>query len=433
MLEINILRFAKYKYIIPFLVCLFPVLALSYGKGYKLVPLFVLLLSLPVFFQTSRRYLSLGEKWFIGSFIFYFSSFVLTVLLHGDGLSKLDGPSRFLFCVPIFIAVLCYPPTFSWLSKSLIIAGFVAGVSAFVLIFVYEQGRAFTSGNDFFTKGFMPIQSGNMAMTFGVICLPIVIYYLKQSQNLIATICSFSVAFGISASYLSGSRGGWVFLPLAIVTIIYLERNFIRNSKSRLLNLSILLLPSIIVFTLLSFTPQMQSKVSRMEALTNEINRYDAGDTHSSSGIRIELWKDSIYTFIENPLFGAGDDGRTKARTERVEKGDVDLPQKYLTQHSHNQYFEALSMQGIIGFISLLGIFFAPLYLCRKTYEYASSEVKVLVQSAGLSIIMMMGYCLTQAMFRHNSGAIFYPLLTVILIGTALGIQHKSRNIDGRN
>jgi len=35
---------------------------------------------------------------------------------------------------------------------------------------------------------------------------------------------------------------------------------------------------------------------------------------------------------------------------------------------------------------------------------------------------MMMGYCLTQAMFRHNSGAIFYPLMTVILLGSGLAL-----------
>ena len=53
-------------------------------------------------------------------------------------------------------------------------------------------------------------------------------------------------------------------------------------------------------------------------------------------------------------------------------------------------------------------------------YRDGNEQVKTIAQCGALSVIMMMGYCLTQAIFKHNSGAIFYPLMTVIFLGSGL-------------
>jgi len=406
--------------LIPTLACLFPILTLSYGKGYKLIPIFLLLAAIWVLCSRSRLKLGLNSKWLIIAFCGYFLSFAITVFFHGESIARLDGPSRFLLCIPILIAILRYPPSFLWLSKSLVISGYVAGLSAFALVFGYGQDRAFRSGSDFFSKGFMPIQSGDIAMTFGIICFPIAIYYLQKSARLAAVICSVGAAFGITASYLSGSRGGWVFVPLAIVFLLYSHRSAIRESKNKLVNFIILVLPTLLIFCAVNLTPQLEQKTSRIKALTSEIGKYSQGEAYSSTGIRIELWRDSIYTFMDYPLLGAGYEMRRVLKTERVKDGIIKLPKKYLSQHSHSQYFESLSVQGVMGFSALMGIFLIPLYICRRIHKKGSLEVKTIASCTALSIIMMMGYCLTQAIFRHNSGAIFYPLLTVILLGFCL-------------
>ena len=415
--------------LVPILACLFPILCLAYGKGYKAIPAILLLFSLPVLFSTSRKILTKDVNVLIGAFLLYFSIFAFSTLLNGDSLSRLDDPSRFILCIPIFVAILRYPPPFAWITKSLVIASYIAGIAALVLVFYYDQGRAFVSGNDFLSKGYMPIQSGNIAMTFGIVCLPIAIYHLNKSALITSVLCSFGAAFGISASYLSGSRGGWVFVPIAIIFLLYMNRKYIQKTKKTLVAFIILIAPTLSMLTVINITPTMQQQPSRIAQLSQEIDMYEGGvkpESESSSGIRLELWRDSGYTFIEAPFVGVGYKKRLELRAQRQDEGLINIPSNYLTSHSHNQYLEALSVRGVLGFIGLMGIFIAPLFIFRKIYRDGDLQAKTIAQCGALSVIMMMGYCLTQAMFKHNSGAIFYPLMTVILLGSGLVLVKKA-------
>ena len=67
--------------LVPILACLFPILCLAYGKGYKAIPAILLLFSLPVLFSTSRKILTKDVNVLIGAFLLYFSIFAFSTLL----------------------------------------------------------------------------------------------------------------------------------------------------------------------------------------------------------------------------------------------------------------------------------------------------------------------------------------------------------------
>lgn len=415
--------------LVPILACLFPILCLAYGKGYRTIPIILLLFSLPALFSIPRKILTKDAKVLIGAFLFYFSVFVFSALLNGDSLSRLDGPSRFILCIPIFIAILRYPPPFSWITNSIVVASYIAGIAALVLVFHYDQVRAFSSGHDFFSKGYMPIQSGDIAMTFGIMCLPIAIYYLKKSALITSLICSVGAVFGISASILSGSRGGWVFFPIAILFLLYMNRTVIHRNRKTLIVLIVVTITTLLIFTMVNTKFNIKSITSlempQIQRISQSLDQYEKGNKNTSTGIRLELWRDSVYTFIDAPFVGVGYDMRNELRAQRQQDGIITLPDWAWNTHSHNQYLEALSVRGALGFLGLMGIFFVPLFIFRKMYRDGNHEVGVIAQCGALSVIMMMGYCLTQAMFRHNSGAIFYPVMTVILLGSGLVLVKK--------
>lgn len=416
--------------LVPVLACLFPILCLAYGKGYKAIPLVLLIFSLPALFSLPRKILTRDVRFLIGSFLFYFSVFALSALFYGDSLSRLDGPSRFILCIPIFIAILRYPPPFSWITKSLVIASYVAGTAALLSVFYFGQDRAFAAGDDFFSNGHMPIQSGDIAMTFGIICLPIVIYHLNKSALIVSTICSVGAAFGISASYLSGSRGGWVFVPIAILFLLCVNRAKLHKNRQTLVAFIILVMPTLCMLTMINLTPKMQLKISNIQRITQSIESYEGGDSTSSTGARLELWRDSVYTYLEAPIVGVGYKKRLELRNKWQAEGLVDIPDNLLTSHAHNQYLEALSVRGSLGLLGLMGIFIVPLFIFRKMYLNGNRQENMIAQCGALSVIMMMGYCLTQAIFRHNSGAIFYPLMTVILLGSGLSLTNKKTEMN---
>ena len=331
-------------------------------------------------------------------------------------------------CIPIFLLILRYPPKFSWLTNSIVIGAYIAGISALVSIYYYDQSRAFTNISDnLFLKGFQPIQSGNMAMTFGILSLPVTIYHLKKRNQMFALFCSIGVAFGISASYLSGSRGGWLFVPLAIVYLIYVNRKSFSFTKYNLVSCLTLILPTVIMISSLSMS--INSEQNRIAEMTENLTEYSKGNEYSSVGVRLELWKDAFYTFKESPLFGVG----TKERLElRKQWGNEGLIHKYIslqTYHAHNQFFDTLALMGLVGFIGLIGIFIILIVIFRRRNRTILDTRNTINQCGILHVVMMIGYCLTQAMLSHNSGSIFYPVVTVILLASSLTIV----NMDKQN
>jgi len=110
---------------------------------------------------------------------------------------------------------------------------------------------------------------------------------------------------GITASFASGSRGGWLAIPLLLGLLIY----FNTGKKSlRLIGFSSLALLLILGWVLVG-----QSGVNqRLDALKNdaEIYRYNR-DT--STGIRWQLHKAAVDVFVRHPIFGVGQkDSRQK-------------------------------------------------------------------------------------------------------------------------
>ncbi|WP_318491415.1 O-antigen ligase family protein [Photobacterium leiognathi] len=420
----NLPRFLNREIIISLLVASFPILCLAYGKGYNLPPILLLVAALGFCWQFNKVNYTTQVKWVLSSFSIYFLTYLASTLYYGGSLSEIDMPSRFVLVLPIFLLLLLYPPKINILTSGFIIGSIIAGIVAMIHIYDFKTGRAFSDVLKNIhpsLKGYMPIQSGNMAMTLGLISLTISINYLIQ-KSWWRFIFSLIAAFlGIYASFLSGTRGGWVFLPLAVVYLAFSNRQLITK---KIALVSILVLGTA-VFSL----SQSKEITTRLNTAMVQVIQYQKGhDENSSLGARFELWKSAIYTTEQHPIIGAGYQGREVLREKWAHEGLVNAQviRRFLTSHSHNQFLEDLSVRGVIGLTALLAIFIIPLSIFVKNHSIAnSSQQKMINQCGAISVIMMIGYCLSQAMFRHNSGMIFYSLMTVILLATSISMREK--------
>ncbi|WP_305417010.1 O-antigen ligase family protein [Photobacterium leiognathi] len=420
----NLPRFLNREIIISLLVASFPILCLAYGKGYNLPPILLLVAALGFCWQFNKVNYTTQVKWVLSSFGIYFLTYLASTLYYGGSFSEIDMPSRIVLVLPIFLLLLLYPPKVNILTSGFIIGSIIAGVVAMIHIYDFKIGRAFS---DLYKsihpslKGYMPIQSGNMAMTLGLISLTISLYYLDQKSWWKFTLSLIAALLGIYASFLSGSRGGWVFLPFAIIYLAFSNRQFISKKIA---------IFSIIVLGTAVFSLSQNTEIkTRLNEATQEIVQYQKGHNETSSlGARFELWKSAIYTTEQHPIIGAGYQGREVLREKWAHEGLVNAQviKNFLDSHSHNQFLEDLSVRGIIGLAALLAIFIIPLSIFIKNHRIAnSSQQKMINQCGAISVIMMIGYCLSQAMFRHNSGMIFYSLMTVILLATSISMREK--------
>lgn len=418
--------------IIGWLVASFPILCLAYGKGYQLAP--ILLLIAALFFCTQFKYIQYTRqvKWLLGTFMAYFGTYVFSLVIHGGKLSDLDDVSRIIMALPIFLLLLRYPPKCSVIINSIAIGSLIAGITAFICVYYFGQGRAFTNNSAlFFLKGYMPIQSGDMAMTLGVMSMTISVYYLKEKQYLGMALTLIAAAFGITASFLSGSRGGWIFLPLAILYLVFDNRQLFTKKSiiSTALFVSVILL-GLTKFT--SITNDLNHTLRLGEAIEN-ITTFQKGNSNSSLGVRFELWKSAMYTVQEHPFLGAGYEERLNLRKQWENEDKINLIPAFFESHSHNQYLEDVTVRGLIGLSGLLALFIVPLAIFIRNTQSTSNQHQVINQCGVVSIILMMGYCLSQSYFKHNSGVIFYPIMTVILAAMSITMAYNTQKNNGKD
>ncbi|EAR53534.1 RfaL protein [Photobacterium sp. SKA34] len=417
-------RFLNREIIISLLVASFPILCLAYGKGYNLPPILLLVAALGFCWQFNTINYTKQVKWVLGSFGIYFLTYLASTLYYGVSFSEIDMPSRIVLVLPIFLLLLLYPPKINILTSGFIIGSIITGIVAMIHIYDFKTGRAFSDVLKNIhpsLKGYMPIQSGNMAMTLGLISLTISINYLIQKSWWRFTFSLIAAFLGIYASFLSGARGGWVFLPLAVVYLAF--------SNRRLITKKIALVSILVLGTAVFSLSQNKEITTRLNSAMNQVIQYQKGhDENSSLGVRFELWKSAIYTTEQHPIIGAGYQVREVLREKWAHEGLVNsqVIKNFLDSHSHNQFLEDLSVRGVIGLTALLAIFIIPLGIFIVNHRIANSpQQKMINQCGAISVIMMIGYCLSQAMFRHNSGIIFYSLMTVILLATSISMREK--------
>jgi len=395
----------KLTYLSSLLIFLYSTTILATGKSYSYIAAMLCLVSLATLPKLIKNKRPSDFYLLISAFMGYFLVTGLSLMLLGGKLSNLDMPSRVLFIIPVFIFLWHYPPKKEWLFNGILAGSFLSGVIALYHYQILEI-RAFSSFK------YMVIQSGNMAMSLGVFSLIISIQYLKDKKSYLMAIALICASFGFLASLLSGARGGWLIAPFVIVWLLVINRQLI--TKKVVLGLLIISVVGGVVSK--DLVEQRVQKVIEDLTLFSE-----KGNSNTSVGARLEMWKSGIYTFKNNPIFGTGYQNRLQHKQALVDQKIVD-PIVLQYKRLHNNYIEEASTKGMIGILALLLFFCVPLYLFSSTHKVKHNPNNDIFRQLGIAhIVLVMGYCLTQNYVNHHSGILHYLFYTVIFY--ALFIQ----------
>ncbi|MGF1758122.1 O-antigen ligase family protein [Photobacterium sagamiensis] len=394
------------------LVFLFAPLCLTVDGGYNLIPMLLLVLALPLLFRAKKTPLTQELKWLIAAFFGYFILFPISVYFDGGRFSDIDQASRAVMAVIILLLLLRYPPKFGWLLNSFAAGSLASGAVAIHQVLLLNQPRAFAAYIN-------AIQGGNIAMSLGLLSLCGAVFYLKQQRNTHALVFLIAAAAGIVGSLLSGSRGGWIGLPVIIAALIYLNRSWL----SRRCYLTILLAILAVSTVFLQPSSGMQQ---RFNAIGYDIAQYQNGNSNTSIGIRLDLWKSAYYSIKEKPLFGWGVNGRHTSQLEQVKANIISQRLYGYSFHAHNQYLEDTSIRGLLGLVALLGLFAVPLVIYKRYSRSTSSAQQTALASCGVVfVVSVASYCLTQSFLSHNSGIIFYCFVTICIIASLVSLNNE--------
>ncbi|HDZ49551.1 MAG TPA: O-antigen ligase family protein [Halomonas sp.] len=321
------------------------------------------------------------------------------------GSRGLDRPVRFLLAIPVLLLILRYPPHLAWLWSGLALGAGLAGGWAAWQKFVEGVWRA---------EGYTHvIQFGNLSMLMGVICFAGIGWALSQPRFRFAWCSLLAVGglMGMLASLLSGSRGGWVGLPV-VAFVLYKSYGHKLSKSVKALVIAGLVLAGLSLYSI----PQTGLQ-DRFQDAKNDISSYYSDENRDTSlGLRFEMWRGASQLIMERPILGWGEAGYAEAMIELGEQGEITY-QSSQFGHAHNEFIDALAKRGLMGLAVLLALYFVPLRLFASGLKHQNLETRSLAVAGTLLAVGYIDFGLSQAFLAHNSGVMFYAFWLSLLWG----------------
>ncbi|MDI9246698.1 O-antigen ligase family protein [Marinobacter sp. CHS3-4] len=256
------------------------------------------------------------------------------------------------------------------------------------------------------------ITFGNTALLMGLMAAVGAPYFQKLGRCYVV-VPVLALLFGLMASLLSGSRGGWLALPALLMLLLW---HFWREGYRRTSIVSAVLL--LCFFAVAVALPQT-GVIERAEEAVLTFNQYSEdpaqyGDT--SVGQRLELWRASWNMFLEYPIFGGGIGHSFNAYLKEGVAEGLYHPSSVVQTMPHNVWLDTLAMQGLVGLAGLLGIWGALTVVFVRAVGRQQAESRML-GVAGL--VLMVGYNLfglTESVMGYGPPLVFFSLYSALIV-----------------
>lgn len=224
----------------------------------------------------------------------------------------------------------------------------------------------------------------------------------------------FGAALALSIA--TGSRTGWVMIPLLIAVWLI----GVKGAKSNVQALLAVIAVSLACFALYWGSDVVHERVSKG---IQDILDYATGvDRDTSLGIRISLWRANWILFLKSPLYGWGFQGVPRlAGVPEVAPFLTPLFESFFVRSGgHNEVLQSMMRMGVLGLASRLLVFAVPLVVFARA---AHSPVARRRCAGYLGLVVVIGYLTAGASMEVLNliyAASFYGLSVAVFAGVAL-------------
>lgn len=351
------------------------------------------------------RQLQRDDCWLIAIFLFYGLMGIINVLYHGESSRYFDKPVRFLLApVGLFLLMRFKPRIEAWWA-GVAVGGMTSGLWAIEQKFYMHIDRATGHTN--------AIQYGNLSMLLGLWCLAGLMWAHHRARHRLPWVFFLAAGalLGVTASLLSGSRGGWVGLPLVLL-VFYRAYSDIIHKKIQLLIALILIGGAAAIY----LTPNLGVQ-ARIHEAYSDIHAYWVQDKPETSiGQRFEMWKAAGHLIQERPIMGWGNSGYHQGIKKLLAEKRAHPAIEHYTQ-PHNELLNYAAKYGIPGILALFFIYALPFKLFSSGLHHPCQSQRATAVAGTLLAVSFIDFGLTQAFLSHNSGTMVYAFGTVFIWG----------------
>lgn len=384
-------------------VFLFSALALAVTSGYSLGALVLLLASSWLLWKRPRLNLQRRDYLMLGALLLYFFIFTANMLYHADPGRELDMPLRALLAAPVLLLLIAYPPRpEAWWSGLAI--GVIAGAALAATQYIPSspfRPQAATSN---------AIHYGNVSMLFGMLTLCGIEWAIKQRHRIAwSMLLLVGGLMGIFGSIISGSRGGWLALPVCGCIFV------VHYARTRGKHFMTGLLAALMTVAVLSYVVPNSPVLERATDAVEDLKKFEDSDNVSTSvGQRLEMWRTALTLSEDHLWFGMGRNGYLEAKKKLSAEGKMSEIVLHYT-NAHNDYIDSLVKRGIFGLLALLLLLLVPLTLFARSLLRSTAAASPYALAGVVLCACYMIFGLTTSSLTLNIGIIMLVFPMVIL------------------
>lgn len=155
---------------------------------------------------------------------------------------------------------------------------------------------------------------------------------------------------------------------------------------------------------------------SRIDQAASDIHLYsEKKNLDTSVGTRFQLWNASLILFKENPWFGVGPHGFSKALANLSDR-KILTPEAATYPHSHNEVLYNMAILGVFGLLGILSTYLVPIFYFAREMRHQDRQIKA---TAAMGLSLCLGYFifgLVDVMFMWRVCGIFYAMAIALFL-----------------
>ncbi len=326
-----------------------------------------------------------------------------------------DAASRYWLAIPVFLLLLrLRPGIFSVLQLAFPLAAITG-----LLLAKDTAGRTGISTIDV-------IHFGDFELVLAALSLFSINWFGRDPLPLrLLKIAGFLA--GLTASLISGSRGGWLAIPVFVAIYVYYRAPRFSPRTIGYTTLAAGLLAALVYM----FSASVQQRVNDF---TNDVALFGQGKRDTSLGIRLQLYKAAADVFVHHPLFGVGPQGFALEMQPMVEAGKLTPVAAELGRGEvHNDILAKAAGMGVFGLLAMLAIYAVPFWLFLMATKSASRAAS---RAGMLGMTFVSGFFvfgLTVECLNLTLATAFYSFTVAVLLAACYNVHQGEDRVPVRS
>lgn len=338
-------------------------------------------------------------------------------MLRGEiYMPNFDAPLRIALCAPVFLAISLgwlsregkEPITFIWMKYSFPLA--------ILWTFVYTPSWKTNWQTHGITTYFVDVLSfGHLTLLFAILNFAALTFFWSRIGRISRMVSFVSVLVGFYLSVNSGSRTGWLNVPIFLIIWATMFSVPIFGRVKTLLILFLMLAGiGIIIYT----SPKFTGKV--IDAI-NEISTYHwySKSTEGSADIRISFYRMAFFYFVNNPFRGWGDLGWMELmNSPEIVQYASEYARNFPVNGFHNEILTSAVRSGVWGLASSVSLFLFPMLWAIKAVK---SNTNIDARIIGFFVVFLMIHLTIAGMTTEVTNLIFLASFVGLSISVIVG------------